>query len=135
MEKIVSIEEVYDKNVGNLFGLEGFSIKTSKQEVLLLVTGGKVCCEDIGYLMSEDDVSDYIGSELLDIELTDVGLDVRSIQEEIKEDHQIESGGIVFVNIKTSSGLLQFVVYNYHNGNYGHRVMIRSNQLEYEEYL
>lgn len=34
--------------------------------------------------------------------------------------------GVMFINIETTKGFLQFVVYNEHNGYYGHSVLLVS---------
>ena len=44
-------------------------------------------------------------------------------------------GGVMFVNITTSKGVLQFVAYNEHNGYYGHSACVISKQLNHEECL
>lgn len=78
------------------------------------------CCEDWGYLISEDDLSEFIGAEFLSVEVTDTKLahvEMRNIYE----------GSCMFVNINTSKGLLQFVAYNEHNGYYGHEAVVVVN--------
>ena len=42
---------------------------------------------------------------------------------------------VMFINIETSKGTLQFAVYNCHNGYYGHAVKVISEQLNVETYL
>jgi tRNA(Ile2) C34 agmatinyltransferase TiaS len=44
-------------------------------------------------------------------------------------------GGVMFVNIETNEGTLQFVAYNEHNGYYGHIAKVQSMQLSHEVVL
>ena len=39
-------------------------------------------------------------------------------------DISVSYGGIMFVNFVTSKGVMQFVLYNEHNGYYGHDVHV-----------
>lgn len=47
----------------------------------------------------------------------------------------IEEGDFVFINLETNKGTLQFVLYNSHNGYYGHCSSITSTQLTLEKTL
>lgn len=53
--------------------------------------------------------------------------------------NKLDSFGIdvecVFIDFETSKGKLQFVLYNDHNGYYGHYVTIKSNQLNIEKII
>lgn len=52
MEKILKIEET------SFDGKDGFVITTDQQEIKLGIDNGQCCCENWGYFMSEDDLSD-----------------------------------------------------------------------------
>jgi hypothetical protein len=122
MEKILKIED-YSEN-----GMDGFAVTTDKQVIKLLVDGYQSCCEDFGYFMSEENLEDFVGGTLLNVTVTDTALatvDVPNIYE----------GGIMFVNIETDRGVLQFVAYNEHNGYYGHQAKVISNQVDHSEFL
>ena len=125
MEKILKIEET------NFDGKCGFVITTDKQIVKLGIDDYQSCCENYGYFMSEDNLEDFIGSELLDIKITDTLLKPNN---EI-DVNDIYEGDVMFVNIETSHGLLQFVAYNEHNGYYGHDACVVSKQLNYDTTL
>jgi hypothetical protein len=128
MEKILKIEEgVYD-------GYEGVRITTNKQTVLFGISAGQDCCENYGYMSSNDDFSEFIGAEILDIKETNSGLESSSIVERMSEDY-IQLGSTFFITVETTVGTLQFAVYNEHNGYYGHDVIVRSEQLSEDFYL
>lgn len=142
-EKLLSIEEVHDlklSNVGKhsenarlgvaqmlgaLMGYsayDGYKITTSEQEYLILIDNGQSCCESWGYFTSEDDTGSFIGKTLIDVELTDKALNTKKVEDSGYYD---DYGGIQFVNFKFLDGsILQFAVYNAHNGCYGHPIII-----------
>jgi len=99
-----------------------------------MISNGQDCCESWGYFMSEDNFNQFIGAALLDITITDTALNTIDFTGRIGPD-DLDSGGMMFVNISTSAGLLQFVAYNAHNGYYGHTAYVISEQLKHEEGL
>ena len=116
----------------------GYLIITDEQEIELTISAGQCCCERSGYFMSEDNIEDYVGANLLGIELTNTALNEAKMKEEEVEGFITGSyydGGIMFVDIKTDKGVLQFVAYNQHNGYYGHEARVKSTFLEYSETL
>jgi len=127
MEKILRITEDRFKLSSNDYqSYEGFQIVTDKQTIKLGISDSQCCCEQSGYFMSEDNLWDFINAELLSIEIVDaeLGAKIKNIFE-----HGLDSGDVMFVNINTSKGLLQFTAYNYHNGYYGHDAVVVSEQL------
>ena len=123
MEKILKIDEAtFDRF------FDGYQITTNKQIIKLGISNGQSCCEEWGYFMSEDNFDRFIGSELLGVEIVDNCLSVKKVE-------HVYKGSTMFVNIKTSVGLLQFTAYNDHNGYYGHDAVVISEQLKYEETL
>lgn len=70
----------------------------------------------------EDNTEDFIGKTLIDVELTDKALNTQKVED---SGYYEDGGGIQFVNFKFSDGsVLQFAVYNAHNGYYGHPIII-----------
>lgn len=125
-EEIFSIEEIAHKDEDGLL-FEGFEIKTNRQSIRLLISAFQSCCESWGYFLSEDNLSEFIGEGLLGIDVTDTAL-----KKYDNDKVDLEDGGdVMFVDLKTTIGNLQFVAYNSHNGHYGHPVKIKSEQLEY----
>lgn len=127
MEIIKEINEYSDSTY------DGFVIITNKQEIKILICNLQDCCEQWGYVTSEDSFEDYIGAELLELALTDDAL--QSTIHELEKDVSIDYANCMFINANTSKGLLQFALYNSHNGYYGHTVSITSNQLSYNTFL
>ena len=123
MEKILKIEETSFKLDGKSYtGYNGFIITTDEQTIKLGISNSQQCCEDWGYLMSEDDMEDFIGSEIISIKIVDDALKPELVP-------QMYEGNAMFINIETTNGLLQFVAYNDHNGCYSHSTVVVSKQL------
>lgn len=139
MKEIINkIEEVYDwKPEGEHSHHEGFKISTNKQDIYITVSGGQCCCEDAGYLSSNDNLEEFIGAELLDIKQVDEALNAKEVPKDsyASSEYFWDGGGIIFINLETSKGTAQFAVYNRHNGYYGHSVSVKSNQLSIEDFL
>jgi hypothetical protein len=121
METILSIKETYG----------GYDVQTTEQVVELRIKGDTICCENFGYFMSEDDLPQFIGAQLLKVEITDTALKTYLLP----EGHEYRWTACLFVTLTTSKGPLQFVAYNNHNGYYGHNASVCSKQLTHEEIL
>ncbi|MFA2603632.1 hypothetical protein ABR763_01255 [Bacillus cereus] len=131
MEKILKIE-THEEEIG-WNDMAGYAITTDKQVIKLLIDDGQCCCENYGYFMSEDNLEEFIGAALLDIKITDTSRNVTKLKELDLED--MYGGDIMFVDLITSEGTLQFAAYNEHNGYYGHEAKVISQQLNHSEYL
>lgn len=114
---------------------DGYLIRTNLQDIFFGISSGQSCCEQWGYICSEEEQEfhTYVGAELLNIKLTDVNRMVAKVDEELQ--YGFDCGGIMFIDLETNLGVLQFAVYNNHNGYYGHSVYLRSNQLNLDEGL
>lgn len=141
--KIVSVEEITDFKIkpihsangsGGSLGMtqmlnsmlgysemDGYKVTTDKHEFHVLIDNGQSCCESWGYICSEDDTKPFIGEELLEIKLTDTALNQTVLEE---SGYYEDEGGIQFVDFMTTRGVLQFAVYNSHNGYYGHGIVV-----------
>ena len=129
MEKILRIEETnFKKNKKDWNSFEGFQIVTDKQTIKLGISDEQSCCERSGYFMSNDDIKEFEGANLIDIAIADTALNVKKLENE-----DLYESNLMFVNLNTSEGLLQFVAYNCHNGYYGHEAVVISEQLKHEE--
>lgn len=134
METIKKIEEYSTKE--GYYSRSGYKVTTDKQEIVLLIDDGTQCCEEWGYFWTNDDVEEFVGATLLDIKVVDEDLNHVILEREGINTKDFEyEGSTMFVNLETSKGTLQFVAYNIHNGYYGHNAVVRSNQLDYEDYL
>lgn len=145
MERIISITELNDKKIDYetfkdvaLYpgeGFDGYEIVTSEHVYMILIDNTQNCCESWGYIVSEDNFEDFIGKELISVELTDTALNKDNIENIAKYKEKVDdiidcinfvnTGGIQFVDFKMSDGnVLQFAVYNEHNGYYGHSIIV-----------
>lgn len=105
--------------------MEGFRVLTDKHEILVLIDGQQSCCEDWGYIHSEENLTDYVGAKLIELRLTDTALNSRIIERHGHGgEYGFDDGGIQFVDLTTSKGKLQLAVYNAHNGYYGHGIVV-----------
>lgn len=154
--KILSIEEITNVSLGNTGSLngsngsrlgiiqimsglmggasyDGYKVKTDKHEFLLLIDNGQCCCESWGYFYLNDDEQEFIGSELRAVNLTDKALNKKKVDE---SGYYEECGGIQFVDFETDKGILQFAVYNAHNGYYGHPIIFaKDKKIFYQDTL
>lgn len=146
-ERILNIEEVENHHVLNHDGwsslsMSGFKVTTDMQGIYLLIYDQQARCENWGYFLSEDNPAEFIGAELVDIKITDTALKPQRLMENgigtnelAGIEPEVYDGDIMFVDLVTSLGVLQFVAYNAHNGYYGHEAKVVSMQLEHSEVL
>ena len=146
--KITEITEIFNVGIGNRFptngkdggrlgvvqmlnsfcggsSMDGYKITTENHIIHVLIDNGQSCCESWGYFSSEDDMQPFIGSELLEIKLTDTALNQEAFK---KSDYYNDAGGIQFVDFITDKGTFQLAVYNAHNGYYGHGIIVAKDE-------
>ena len=135
MEKIIGIEECsFEHGRGIIY--EGGRIQTDKRTIKFGISSGQNCCEHWGYFSTLDNPDDFIGANLLDVELCDSDLKVHTETSKYLEDNFLSVDSCIFVTVKTSVGDFQLTVYNEHNGYYGHGVMMVSDNEEFfKKYL
>ena len=132
MEKILKIEYVTFKQKENDWqNFDGYQIITDSQTIKIGISNSQCCCEDFGILTTNDNIEDFVESELISIEIVDSALNNKKLEEL----EYLDCGGAMFVNFNTTKGLLQLVAYNAHNGYYGHDAVLISKQLNHEECL
>lgn len=146
--KIKKIEEVINIKLGNTGALhgknesrlsvsgmlnilcgysayDGYKVETDKNEFYILIENDQCCCEDWGYITTNDNINDFIGKTIKEINLTDTKLGNKKIEAL----EYLDYGGIQFVNFNMTDGdILQLAVYNSHNGFYGHNIIIAKNE-------
>jgi hypothetical protein len=76
---------------------------------MCLFDDGQSCCES-RYMRTDDDLTQFIGAQLIDAEIKDAP----SIEDEYGESHEVE-----FLEVKTSKGSFTMASHNEHNGYYG----------------
>lgn len=134
MEQIKAITEITEGEGWDV--MSGYEVITDQQRITLLIDDQASCCERFGYFWCNDDLQEFVGSDLREITITDTALnEVYMRQNEVDPNDKWFWGGVMFVNLETSEGTLQFVAYNEHNGYYGHEATVRSKQLEHREIL
>ena len=93
---------------------EGLIIKTNKGSIKLVISDGQSCCEQWGALFFEtpDDVSQFVGAKILQIQDIDI-----KREEFIDNETQLR--------ITTDRGIIQYAIYNEHNGYYSHATILQ----------
>jgi hypothetical protein len=104
--------------------MEGYRVVTTEHELLILIDNQSSCCESWGHVASDDDLASFVGSDLLEVRLTDTALNQVIIDKHGCAEYGFDEGGIQFVDLVTSRGKLQLAVYNAHNGYYGHGIVV-----------
>jgi len=130
--KITNIQEIDTtiKILNHTSRASGYIVNVGDYFVKMLIEDESQCCENWGYICSEDNIDEFIGAELLNINFTDGEYNTKTLEEFRKLGFNINSGEQafgVFITFETSKGQLQFTLYNDHNGYYGHNVLIESN--------
>lgn len=133
-EIIIAITDLEEKSGYN--HMAGYKVITNKQEIKLMIDNESGCCERWGWFWCNENPQDYVGAELKDIKLVNEALSPEIMKKnELDPNQKYFEGGVCYVNLETSKGMLQFVAYNEHNGYYGHEAKIISTQLNHEETL
>lgn len=125
-EIIQKIEEDSTDNGDEYTYMAGYQITTNKRVISCQIADYQSCCENYGYLSSEDNLDDFIGAELKDVTVTDTALSTMKVPD-------LYELNAVFVNVETDRGTFQIAVYNSHNGYYGHKTRIQiGDTVQYE---
>jgi hypothetical protein len=111
--KILEINKINSEDLDEI----GFDIiceapDTPKMKICLRIDNLQQCCEEWGYLCTDDNVKDFIGSTLMKIDET---YTARAMDGGTYTDRDV----LVFTTFHTSNGNLQFKAYT-DNRFYGH---------------
>ena len=125
METIKSIKEVYNFSIepvtgsngdnGSRLGIlqmlsivtgayseyDGYEISTDENQYYVLINNGQSCCENWGYLSSDDNLDYFVGAELIEVKLTDVALNQKVVEE---SNYYDDGGGITWGDIVDCAG-------------------------------
>lgn len=126
METIVAIRE-FDSDDAS-----GYEVETTRQTIRLSIGNKTQCCENWGYFWCNDNISDFIGCDLRNVKLTDAALNTKQLSDNGADTYKT---CLMFVDLETDKGTLQFVTYNAHNGFYSHIASVKSTQLTHLEHL
>lgn len=108
----------------------GYVIITSQNIYELRIDNAEQCCENWGYMITEEDCMEkFIGSQLLLIKVTDNFYNTELLQDVNKLTLCDGNGGIIFITFCTTVGDFQITLYNEHDGYYGHTVEILVNNI------
>lgn len=107
--------------------LYGLHIRTDNGDIKLLINPDSNCCEDYGceFLETPDDISKFIGAKIIEVS------DIATVN--YKEDY--DCGGETQLKIVTNRGVLQYAVYNDHNGYYSHATFTQVFEHQCEDCL
>lgn len=86
------------------------NITFSDDSTLQLWDGGRSCCES-RYMTCEDNLSYFAGAKLTNVNISEAA---SPALDDTDEYHEIQ-----FLDITTSTGLIQIATHNEHNGYYG----------------
>ena len=121
--EIKEITEVYNYKIQRGYeNMDGYKVETDEHIIYVLIDNVQSCCESWGYFASEDNLNQFIGAELMEINLTDTALNKEKVEK--SDYYDGDSGGIQFVDFVTDKGIFQLAVYNAHNGYYGHEILV-----------
>ena len=110
---------------------EGYRIKLIGKTIEVRISNEPQCCELWGVIASSDDLNNVYGWHLYSIDVVkDLGKDNKNILISNIPQKDGEETEVCFVNLNTNHGIIQFALYNSHNGFYGHDVCISSYKEE-----
>ena len=75
MEKILKIKETDFDN------FTGFQILTDLQTISIGISNEQQCCENFGCIITNDEIDEFLNSELIEISITDTVLNNKKIKE------------------------------------------------------
>ena len=90
----------------------GLRLSFGSQGTLVVSDEGQSCCED-RYMTTDDTLGDYVGGNLVNIEIKPVPIPM------IGADEGGDCHDIEFVEVTTTKGAFVLVTHNEHNGYYG----------------
>lgn len=99
------------------------------EELFFGINTDQYCCETVAYLHSVDDPEEFIGANFLRLDERDTWPE--NVGEE--EPEYWDGGGFQAIDVVTDRGIMQFVVYNEHNGYYSHGTILKfRDKLDYD---
>jgi len=114
---IKNVDSDYSHTDNNRRTFSGLWIATNKGDIKLLITNYQQCYETWGceYLETPDDPSRLIGATLLSVE----DIHIPSPRDSDKNAREAQ------LRITTNRGVVQYAVYNSHNGYYSHATFLQ----------
>lgn len=90
------------------------------------------CCEHYDYLHTVDKPEEFIGADYLGLVEKDTW---PAAIEQPYPDYGFDGSGFQAIDVNTSRGVMQFVVYNSHNGYYSHSTLLSYGDVLKQERL
>lgn len=136
METILAIGEAQYHTEENESRMSGYYIRTDNQVIKIGIQDYQNCRERFGHLASPNDFGEFLGAKLIEIKVNAYPLS-KVVDEPMGtypfEDEYLDRREVIFINLETSKGTLQFTLYNYQNAYSGHNIQIKSTQLNLAE--
>lgn len=133
------IKSIEEKNDGDY---KGIYITTNKAVLKFEIGADRQCCEHFGYFSYNEFDKPYehfISAEIYQIFISNDESENKKVFDitEGVEHSMYDIDSAVFINVMTSKGKLQIVIYNEHNGYYGHAIKYtlvkRTGEIEEKE--
>jgi len=117
--KILSITGDYETVGSDGEDLVGLKIETNKGDIKLLISSYQSCCEnwEALFLETPDDLSKVIGAKLISV--SDLEIETNEYDSDSDELRETQ------LRVTTTKGIIQFAVYNEHNGYYSHATFLQ----------
>ena len=132
IEYVKEVKEFKSKYKGDFYSYEGYEIRTTRQQIHVLIESGQLCCEEYGskielpqWMTSLDQlvgaklIRVYWGKDLKPFTTTQYGGDWNAC----------------CIIVDTNKGRIKIILYNYHNGYYPHRYRVSWKNYESEDTL
>lgn len=115
----------------------GIRIKTTNHTIIAYISPYRKCCEIFGSILSQADLTPFIGKKLRKVYLTNTACKTEFVDYILSQESSSSMYyRIQFINFETDAGVFQFTVYNADNGYYGHDVVISIDSVtEYKNTL
>jgi hypothetical protein len=126
VDKILRIEESFRGNK-KLKDFDGYTLETREKIYYIAISTGQSCCEEYGTIQSNDNLSEFIGSEIKDITYSNCAdySDCEIFEKAVSPGYSAYNVfDCAFIDVNTDIGSFQLAVYNLHNGYYGHDIQV-----------
>lgn len=121
--KVVLVDDYFQVDRDDFVGVR--IVLEDNSEIRFGIANYPQCCEDFGFIEASefDDYDKFIGAKVLEVAcIRDPKAHFKEIVD-LEKDKGFMCLDTEFINIKTTKGVMNFAVYNYHNGYYGHDVV------------
>ena len=131
-KQITTIDELFDVEIfqdGYTQEYSGYRLTLSdNNSIMFMIDSYQQCCESFGYLSTNDNIQDFIGSTIQKVEIVTgdnyTKSDLIISNYNGKDTIEVDVKECVFLIVTTDKGELTFAVYNAHNGYYSHDVKV-----------